>query len=258
MDPDKEDHSSWKRARFEDMSGMEILQAVREGLLWINVAEAGSFDARYQEDHRHDAGAAGDESAGAEDLPARLGILISSPNARVFYHCDIPGQGLMHVRGEKTIWIYPDGDPFLPQEALERVVTGLSYRGDRLRSGLRGARHDDPATARNGRVVAAELAAPRGQWRQPQRVMHGRILDRRNPATLSGQSGQWRVTPLARHQAAVASHHRPRFLDEGGLWPPAGNCRAPRSFSRQDQARFRHQWRRLKKPQAQPFREAAE
>jgi hypothetical protein len=53
--------------------------------------------------------------------------LISSPNARVFYHCDIPGQGLMHVRGEKTIWIYPDGDPFLPQEALERVVTGLSY-----------------------------------------------------------------------------------------------------------------------------------
>jgi hypothetical protein len=47
MDPSSEDRTSWKRASFEDMSGMEILQAVRDGLLWINVAEAGSFDPRY-------------------------------------------------------------------------------------------------------------------------------------------------------------------------------------------------------------------
>jgi hypothetical protein len=127
MDPGREDRASWKRASFEDMSGMEILQAVRDGLLWINVAEAGSFDPRYQAIIDKLLGDLAAQVPGLKTFQHRIGLLISSPNARVFYHCDIPGQGLMHVRGEKTIWIYPDGDPFLPQEALERVVTGLSY-----------------------------------------------------------------------------------------------------------------------------------
>lgn len=127
MDPDREDRATWKRASFEDMSGMEVLQAVRDGLLWINVAEAGSFDPRYQAIIDKLLGDLAAQVPGLKTFQHRIGLLISSPNARVFYHCDIPGQGLMHVRGEKTIWIYPDGDPFLPQEALERVVTGLSY-----------------------------------------------------------------------------------------------------------------------------------
>src|SRR5690606_9643494 len=96
-------------------------------LLWINIAEAGSLDARYQAivDTLLEAAAA--QVPGLRTFQHRLGLLISSPHARVFYHCDIPGQGLMHVRGEKTIWIYPGSEPFLPQEALERVVTGLTY-----------------------------------------------------------------------------------------------------------------------------------
>jgi hypothetical protein len=127
MNPGEEDRKSWKIARFEDMSGMEILQAVREGLLWINIAEAGSFDPRYQDIIDGMLAQLGEHVPGLKTFQHRLGILISSPNARVFYHCDIPGQGLMHVRGQKTIWIYPDGDPFLPKEALERVVTGLTF-----------------------------------------------------------------------------------------------------------------------------------
>lgn len=127
MDPKSEDRNSWKRASFTDMSGMEILDAVRGGLLWINVAEAGSFDPRYQAIIDTLLADLATKVPGLKTFQHRIGILISSPNARVFYHCDIPGQGLMHVRGEKRIWIYPDGEPFLPQEALERVVTGLSY-----------------------------------------------------------------------------------------------------------------------------------
>jgi len=127
MDPNKEDQKSWTQARFENMSGMEILEAVREGLLWINIAEAGKFDERYQEIVDRMLEQLSAKVPGLKTFQHRLGILISSPNARVFYHCDIPGQGLMHVRGEKTIWIYPGGDPFLPKDALERVVTGLTF-----------------------------------------------------------------------------------------------------------------------------------
>lgn len=127
MDPDNENHKSWTSARFEDMSGVEILEAVRKGLLWINIAEAGSFDQRYQDIIDTMLAELAVQVPGLKTFQHRIGILISSPNARVFYHCDIPGQGLMHVRGEKKLWVYPDGEPFLPQEALERVVTGLTY-----------------------------------------------------------------------------------------------------------------------------------
>ena len=54
----------------------------------------------------------------------QIGIIISSPNARVFYHADVPGQGLLQVHGEKTIWLYPGHEPYLKQSELERVVIG--------------------------------------------------------------------------------------------------------------------------------------
>lgn len=127
MDPTSENRHSWKRAAFEDMSGWDILQAVREGLLWINIAEAGVFDERYQAIVDNLLATLSAGVPGMKTFNHRIGILVSSPNARVFYHCDIPGQGLVHIRGEKTIWLYPSREPFLPQEALERVATGLTY-----------------------------------------------------------------------------------------------------------------------------------
>jgi hypothetical protein len=127
MNPDAEDRTSWKSGSFEDMSGAEILEAVKGGLLWINIAEANKFDPAYQDIVDTLLAELAGKVPGLKTFQHRLGILISSPNARVFYHCDIPGQGLMHVRGEKTIWIYPGGEPFLPAASLERVVTGLTH-----------------------------------------------------------------------------------------------------------------------------------
>jgi len=126
MDPEREDHRSWKRGSHEGMNGRELIEAVRDGLLWVNIGNAGDYDPRYQAfiDQLLDTLQA--QVPGLKTFNRHIGVLVSSPGARVFYHCDVPGQGLLHVRGEKTIWIYPDGDPFLPQEALERVVTGLT------------------------------------------------------------------------------------------------------------------------------------
>lgn len=126
MDPDREDHRSWKRGSHEGMSGEELLDAVRKGLLWVNIGDAGKCDPGYQDFIDGLMETLEGQVPGLKTFNRHIGVLISSPGARVFYHCDIPGQGLMHVRGEKTIWIYPDGDPFLPQETLERVVTGLT------------------------------------------------------------------------------------------------------------------------------------
>ena len=126
MDPNREDMSTWRRIAFEDMSGAEILQCVRDGLIWINIGEVGEFDPRYQALIDNLLETAEAQVPGLKTFKRQIGVLISSPNARVYYHCDIPGQGLLQVRGQKTIWIYPGTERFLPPDALERVVLGLT------------------------------------------------------------------------------------------------------------------------------------
>jgi hypothetical protein len=51
-----------------------------------------------------------------------VNLLVSSPDARVFYHFDVPGQTLVQLRGRKRIWIYPPTAPFLRQESVENTV----------------------------------------------------------------------------------------------------------------------------------------
>ena len=53
-------------------------------------------------------------------------MLISSPKAQVYYHCDIPGQSLWQIKGTKSVYIYPNTDPFLKDEQLESVFLGLT------------------------------------------------------------------------------------------------------------------------------------
>ena len=35
-------------------------------------------------------------------------ILISSPDAQVYYHADLPGQGLIQIAGRKRVYVYPN------------------------------------------------------------------------------------------------------------------------------------------------------
>nr|MBP9755989.1 hypothetical protein [Phenylobacterium sp.] len=51
-----------------------------------------------------------------------LGMLISSANAQVFYHLDVPLVSLWQLRGQKRVWVYPVADPYVGDEALEKIV----------------------------------------------------------------------------------------------------------------------------------------
>ena len=55
-----------------------------------------------------------------------LGLLISSPKARVFYHLDVPYSSLWQVRGEKRFWLYPRTEPYVQPAWLERCVQGTA------------------------------------------------------------------------------------------------------------------------------------
>jgi hypothetical protein len=59
----------------------------------------------------------------ARDRTANL--LISSPDALVHYHIDMPVNMLWHVRGRKKVWVYPHFDHrFVSQQVVEMVCSG--------------------------------------------------------------------------------------------------------------------------------------
>lgn len=258
MDPGKENRLSWKSGSFDNMSGEDILQAVKDGLLWINIAEAGGFDPRYQEIVDTLLATMAASAPGLKTFQHRLGILISSPNARVFYHCDIPGQGLMHVRGEKTIWIYPGGEPYLPQEALERVVTGLTHE------------EIDYDPAFEEKATKIHLKPGMGalwplNW--PHRVMNGDSLN--VSLTVEYWTDEIRRHYLVNLANGVGRHFvgwtpRSRSISGPAFWPKAAFAAAwkmsgaKKHFAHKAKEEFRIKKKAAEARLAEPHRQAAE
>jgi hypothetical protein len=123
MGEDLEDWRSWRRGSAGAMSGERLLAAVKEGRLWLNLRHANTHLADFSA--LCDEIAAEKEAAfGTKVLNRDLGLLISSPKARVFYHLDVPYSSLWQVRGEKRFWLYPRSEPYIQPAWLERCVHG--------------------------------------------------------------------------------------------------------------------------------------
>ena len=102
--------SAWRAGTTKGLSGAQILRAVKNGHLWLNVKHLDRnaptygrlVDAVYRE------------------LSAALGcpppawrsatLLVSSPSASVYYHLDSIPNILWHIRGYKTLFLYPHDD----------------------------------------------------------------------------------------------------------------------------------------------------
>jgi len=120
------DLASWQACDPGEMSATELLEAVRAGRLWINVMAIDRAAPRFGALLDRLYGELEAAMPGFKTFKRKLGLLISSPNAQVFYHCDIPGQGLMQLRGRKRLWVYPSREPFLQPRHLEAVVRGIT------------------------------------------------------------------------------------------------------------------------------------
>jgi hypothetical protein len=118
------DLESWRHLDRADLSGEQLLAAVHAGRIWIHLSGINEIDPRFSAllarayDELHAA------IPGFRTFKQRLGLLVSSPGAQVFYHVDKPGQGLWQIRGRKRIWVYPAAEPFLQPADLEMVVRG--------------------------------------------------------------------------------------------------------------------------------------
>lgn len=106
-------------------SGKTIIDTIANGRFWVNIRKVMDFDPRYDalltsifreiEDRVPSLG---------KTFKHNLGILISSPGAQVYYHADIPGQSLWQISGTKSVYIYPNSQPFLDPREMEAMVLG--------------------------------------------------------------------------------------------------------------------------------------
>ena len=116
------DDRFWKEGEFANLDGQAMYDAVAAGRLWLNLRRTDAVDPRYRELLR-DMFEEIETRTGQSDLRMpSIGILISSPNAQVYYHSDLPNQSLWQIRGRKKIWLYPNTEPFLSGEDLERIA----------------------------------------------------------------------------------------------------------------------------------------
>lgn len=117
-----------QRALTDGVNGARLLQAVRNGRLWLNITRVDRADQRYRRliDELYAQltsqlpGFAPDFSQGT--------LLISSPNAMVYYHADGPSSVLWHIRGRKRVWVYPALDErYMRREHLEDICAGVRH-----------------------------------------------------------------------------------------------------------------------------------
>ncbi len=111
----------WREGDFGGLSGRDVIESVAHGRMWLNLLHVHEIDHRYgdlldqifQEIEGH--------IPGYRTFNRINGILISSPDAQVYYHFDTSGQSLWQIAGRKRVYVYPAESPFLKSRELESV-----------------------------------------------------------------------------------------------------------------------------------------
>lgn len=114
--------NKFRTGDFRDCDGKTLVEAAKAGKVWINVRQAMNVHPEYKAVLDKMYGAIS-EITGQPTFNARGGILISSPAARVPYHCDQTETILWHVRGKKRIYLYPSTEEFMSEEDYQNIIT---------------------------------------------------------------------------------------------------------------------------------------
>lgn len=122
MGEDPRDWTTWRKGSADGLSGAQLLESAKAGRIWLNLREANLYLKPYG-DLAEEVFAEKEAMApGLRTFKRDLGVLISSANAQVFYHLDVPLVSLWQIRGTKRVWVYPPKAPYVGEEALEKIV----------------------------------------------------------------------------------------------------------------------------------------
>ena len=108
--------------RLDGASGSDAIAAIERGNMWMNIRRVMDWAPEYGELLDEVFAEFERRMPSFRTFKRNLGVLISSPNAQVFYHSDIQGQSLWQISGEKRVFLYPVTEQFLKPEAIEKIL----------------------------------------------------------------------------------------------------------------------------------------
>ena len=122
MGHDPKDFRTFRKGTADSVSGADLLEVAKAGRIWLNLRAVNSELSDYSAFCDDMFGELEAGTPGLNTFKRDMGVLISSPDAQVFYHLDVPLVMLWQIRGRKRVWLYPPERPFVSDMDLERVV----------------------------------------------------------------------------------------------------------------------------------------
>src|SRR5262245_60899826 len=89
----------WREGDIGGLSGRQVVDAISHGGLWLNMRDVDTVDSRFRELIERMFEEVGEKVPGFAVSNHQAGILVSSPDAQVYYHADLPGQWLIQIAG---------------------------------------------------------------------------------------------------------------------------------------------------------------
>lgn len=112
----------WIAGEAKDLDGAALVEAARKGALWVSPRSAMTRHPRYRPVFDQMMA----EFSKATGVPVLAGgdaaLLISSARMGIFFHVDPAETMLWHVRGHKTIHVYPPKEEHVTEAALEAIL----------------------------------------------------------------------------------------------------------------------------------------
>ncbi|MDP1739260.1 MAG: hypothetical protein Q8L23_17685 [Caulobacter sp.] len=121
MQPNPPADQPWIAGEAATLTGAELVEAARKGALWVSPRSAMTLNPRYKVVFDQLMGEFSKET-GLPVLTADAAVLISSPRMGIFFHVDPAETMLWHVRGHKTIHVYPPRQDIVTEAALEAIL----------------------------------------------------------------------------------------------------------------------------------------
>lgn len=112
----------WREGDIGSFNGEQVMRAIAGGGLWLMMRDVGTIDARYCAVVEGVLAEVAAKVPGFSMRTHQESLLVSSPDARVPYHADLPGQTLIQLVGRKRVYVYPSTPPFITPAQLEDIA----------------------------------------------------------------------------------------------------------------------------------------
>ena len=122
MGPQGSNRRLWREGDIGGLKGVDVIEAICKGRMWLNLRNVSAVDKRYRDVLDQIFEEVRGHVPGYDTYNRTSGILISSPNAQVYYHMDLPGQSLWQLHGKKRVYVYPASAPYLTPQQLEKIA----------------------------------------------------------------------------------------------------------------------------------------